>query len=128
MDGNALIITVAMGFFWNLRGCSLVECKELELITSRAAPLRCYRPWLGGRQYYVDVFLLTLLEPCVSTNHFTASNNEHKYANGGVIILLGTHQLKIGMLFCIVYPKPFHEVHRVPVHVCCLSVVLLLHC
>lgn len=126
MDGNALIITVAMCFLGNLRGCSLVEYIELELVTSRA-PLRCYRPWLGGRQYYVDVFLLTLLEPCVSTNHFTASNKVHNYANGGVIILLGTHQLKIGMLFCIVYPKPFHEVQRVPVHVhvCCLSVVLL---
>lgn len=73
MDGNALIITVAMCFFGNLRGCSLVEYIELELVTS-CAPLRCYRPWLGGRQYYVDVFLLTLLESCVSTNHFTASN------------------------------------------------------
>lgn len=37
MDGNALIITVAMCFFWNLRGCSLVEYIELELITSCAA-------------------------------------------------------------------------------------------
>lgn len=42
-----------------------------ELGTSCAAPLRCYGPWLGGRQYYVDVFLLTLLEPCMSTDHFT---------------------------------------------------------
>lgn len=73
MDGNALIITVAMCFWGNLRGCGLVEYIELELVTSRA-PLRCYRPWLGGRQYYVDIFLLTLLESCVSTNHFTASN------------------------------------------------------
>lgn len=73
MDGNALIITVAMCFLGNLRGCSLVEYIELELVTS-CAPLRCYRPWLGGRQYYVDIFLLTLLESCVSTNHFTASN------------------------------------------------------
>lgn len=73
MDGNALIITVAMCFLGNLRGCSLVEYIELELVISRA-PLRCYRSWLGGRQYYVDIFLLTLLESCVSTNHFTASN------------------------------------------------------
>lgn len=81
MDGNALIITVAMCFLGNLRGCSLVEYIELELVTSRAAPLRCYRPWLGGRQYYVDIFLLTLLESCVSTNHFTASNKSIQVCN-----------------------------------------------
>lgn len=38
MDGNALIITVAMCFLGNLRGCSLVKYIELELVTIKPCP------------------------------------------------------------------------------------------
>lgn len=74
MDGNVLIIIVVMCFFWNLRGCSFVKYIELEFIISRVVSLRCYRFWLGGRQYYVDIFLLIFLEFCVFINYFIVSN------------------------------------------------------